>query len=408
MALTNTEPLNPMSAQVWSEVTRDFLSAQVTSAIGLVENVTVDVSLVSQDPPFVLRARRRRSLEEEENESNQVIVFDALFQIQSVVDVHDVNRYIIGAFNTLEKKESYLMALQASDDAFSNADDVVVAPATSVSRVVQNPNNANDNNLGIGLTVGIVLAVLAIFCLVAAIVYSKRRKAYLKKKRKSRQEESKSSTSEHQESPTAKAYRGDDDSLYNIPVDTPSTCEESLYTSPSKGTLDYQFTCPRSSKQAASTVFTSDSDFAEYIASFKHKDPEPVLDDSESEFTAGSQTYDYSAAYKNMQGSIADSQSQMTGHVTQDDDDTIVAEYVVNAPSGNLGIILESSDDGVPVVQSVKESSPLADKVNIGDRLLSVDGRDVSMVLVTTVSRIIASKKNNPTRQFVFARPMEI
>jgi len=399
MALQNVSPLHPMSVQTWSDVTRDFLITQVTTAIGLVDSVSVKVSLASQDPPYVLT---RRSLQDDH--VTQELTFDADFEIQSVVQVHDANRFIIGAFNTFEKKLSYLTTLEAADDAFMNVSDVVVAPATSVSRVVQNPaNDSNNDGMGIGLIVGIVLAALATICLVAALVYSRRRQS----SSKSSKQESKSHNSSdiRGESPTAKAYR-EDDSLYNLPIDTPSTCEDSLYTSPSKGTLDYQFTCPRSSRQPASVV-TSDSDFEKYIASFRHKDPEPTVDDSESEFTNGSQTYDYSAAYKNMQGSIADSQSQMTGQVTHDDQ-TIVAEFEVNAPPGNLGLVLDSSKDGVPVILSVSKSSPLQGQVYTGDRLLSMDGRDMTMVMPQTVTRVINSKKSNPRRTFVFARPMEI
>ena len=71
-----------------------------TAQIGpeLVDRVDVSVSIQSQDPPFVLR----RKLQDES--SAQTVEFDAAFEIQSVVDVNDVNRYIVGSFNTVEKK----------------------------------------------------------------------------------------------------------------------------------------------------------------------------------------------------------------------------------------------------------------------------------------------------------------
>ena len=397
MTLTNVEPLSPMSAEKWAEMTRVFLMTEATTSIGrdLVDTMNVTVSLVSQDPPFVLR--RLRAMQQ----TTLDIDFNVVLDIQSVVDVNDLNRYIVGAFHTYEKKTSYLTTLQATDGAFMNVDGVEVLPASSVSRVVQNPPNTTSGieGLGYGLIIGIALAALAIISLTAAILYSRWRH----RRRRTTLRESTSSGSE-------KARHGDDDdSMYNLPVDTQSTCEDSLYTSPSKGTLDYDLQGAfKISKQPAS-VGSSDSDFAKYIDSFRHKPaPQPVsVCDSESEFTAGSETYNYSAAFKNLQGSIADSQSQMTGRGTNDDL-TIVSEFEVKAPPGNLGIVLESADDGVPVVQEVYRSSPLVKQVNIGDRLLSVDGRDVTMVMASTVSRIIASKKDNAVRRFVFARPMEI
>jgi beta-glucanase (GH16 family) len=336
MSLLNVDPLDPVAARHWAEVSRAFLSSQVSAQIGqdLVDRVDVSVSIQSQYPPFVLRRKLQDEL------SAQTIEFDAAFEIQSVVDVNDVNRYIVGAFNTEEKKVTYLSRLQTANEAFADANDVEIAPATSVSRVVENPSNPNAAAIGIGLAVGITLALLAIICLVAAIVYSKRRK------RSKKHKPTMTTGPAIRESSTIRAQR-EDDSLYNLPeADTPSTCEDSLYTSTSKGTLDFQFTCPRTSKFATpseATVGTSDSDFAKYIDSFRHKDPEPVLDDTDSEFTftSNSQTYDYSAAYKHAHGSIADSQSQMTGQVTNDDA-TIVSEFQVRAPPGNLGLILES------------------------------------------------------------------
>ncbi len=289
MILLNVEPLDPVAARNWAEVTRAFLSNQVTAQIGpeLVDRVDVSVSIQSQDPPFVLR----RKLQDES--SGQTLELDAAFEIQSVVDVNDVNRYIVGAFNTVEKKLAYLSRLQAADEAFKDANDVAIAPATSVTRVVQNPSNSNDDAISIGLVVGVVLAVLAITSLLAAIVYSQQRK-------RSKKSESKSTTGSDSRESSTRVQREDDDSLYQIPTaDTPSTCEDSLYTSPSKGTLDFQFTCPRTSKRPTTgTVASSDSDFAKYIDSFRNQDPEPVLYDTESEFTitSGSQTYDYSGS----------------------------------------------------------------------------------------------------------------
>ena len=79
--------------------------------------------------------------------------------------------------------------------------------------------------------------------------------------------------------------------------------------------------------------------------------------------------------------------------------------FTVSAPSGTLGLVLESSDDHVPVVSGIRSDSVLFGEVRIGDRLLSVDGQDVSDLLTSEVSKLIASKRHQPIRRLVFLRP---
>jgi C-terminal processing protease CtpA/Prc len=99
--------------------------------------------------------------------------------------------------------------------------------------------------------------------------------------------------------------------------------------------------------------------------------------------------------------------------ISGDGDDSSVAveetllciEYTVQAPKGKLGLTLQTSDEGCPTVCKIQPTSPLYGKVRVGDRLHSVDGRDVSMVLSDTVARIIASRENHENRTLVFGRP---
>ena len=116
--------------------------------------------------------------------------------------------------------------------------------------------------------------------------------------------------------------------------------------------------------------------------------------------------YDYEAAFKNVQASVANSQI-CPSTLFSKDDTTLVNEFQVDVPAGKVGLVLETSYAGDPVVHEVKASSPMAGQVQVGDRLLSVDGQDVSNVMATTVSRIIASKQYNPVRRFKFGRPRE-
>jgi len=122
--------------------------------------------------------------------------------------------------------------------------------------------------------------------------------------------------------------------------------------------------------------------------------------------------YDYQRAQA-MKCSSDVSEGTDTPHnllILSTDDDTIDQQYAsgemfeVRAPPGLLGLVLETMEDGVPVVSDVKSTSVLRDEVLVGDRLISVDGIDVVFMLASDVSQIIASKQRKAERVFNFSR----
>uniref|UniRef100_A0A7S4HSF2 PDZ domain-containing protein n=1 Tax=Odontella aurita TaxID=265563 RepID=A0A7S4HSF2_9STRA len=71
------------------------------------------------------------------------------------------------------------------------------------------------------------------------------------------------------------------------------------------------------------------------------------------------------------------------------------ARITVEAPPGRLGVILANRSDGKgTVVSALRTSSPLAGKLNPGDRLEAVDGEDVSEMKVSEVTAIMARKSD--------------
>ena len=94
------------------------------------------------------------------------------------------------------------------------------------------------------------------------------------------------------------------------------------------------------------------------------------------------------------------------------EDDSFEQQYgdedekiVVVAPAGKLGVVIDTPFGGVPMVHAIKETSVLADKVRIGDKLMSVDNEDTTTLSAIRVSKLISSKANNPKRILVFSRP---
>jgi len=76
----------------------------------------------------------------------------------------------------------------------------------------------------------------------------------------------------------------------------------------------------------------------------------------------------------------------------------------VVAPPGKLGVVIDTPLNGSPIVHAIKESSVLADRVRIGDQLISVDGEDTREMTAIRVSKLISSKATNPRRYMVFLR----
>ena len=76
----------------------------------------------------------------------------------------------------------------------------------------------------------------------------------------------------------------------------------------------------------------------------------------------------------------------------------------VYAPAGKLGVVIDTPNDGAPMIHAVKETSPIVDKVRVGDKLVAVDDVDVRAMTAMKVSKLISKKGNNPSRKLTIIR----
>jgi len=76
----------------------------------------------------------------------------------------------------------------------------------------------------------------------------------------------------------------------------------------------------------------------------------------------------------------------------------------VYCPPGKLGVVIDTPDDGPPVVHAVKDSSVVADQVKVGDKVVCVDDEDVQHFTAIKVSKMISRKSANPTRKLTLIR----
>lgn len=79
-------------------------------------------------------------------------------------------------------------------------------------------------------------------------------------------------------------------------------------------------------------------------------------------------------------------------------------KFDVVAPAGKLGMVIDTPNGGQPVVHAIKDTSVLADRVKVGDRLISVDAEDCTTMTAMQVSKLISLKSEKPARVLVFVR----
>ena len=148
------------------------------------------------------------------------------------------------------------------------------------------------------------------------------------------------------------------------------------------------------------------------------------------EETVGTVDYDYSRTYNNSGNfSLSDAGGTFgsrtrqtadlmhpTGNATIFSEDPTYNEaafqqrrgleemFDIYAPAGKLGVVIDTPDDGAPIVHAVKDTSPIANKIRVGDKLVAVDDEDVRAFTAIQVSRLISKKSVNASRKMTVIR----
>ncbi|KAG7366741.1 hypothetical protein IV203_029411 [Nitzschia inconspicua] len=76
----------------------------------------------------------------------------------------------------------------------------------------------------------------------------------------------------------------------------------------------------------------------------------------------------------------------------------------VFAPPGKLGVVIDTPDNGAPIVHAVKETSAIYGRVRVGDKLVAVDDEDCRTMTAVKVSKLISRKSANPSRKLTIVR----
>lgn len=159
-------PLDASSENELERVISNSIAFSIDKVLGYdqIENLDIIVTLVSPPPERKLYER------------TETIAFDAWITIQSILDVHDVDRYTIGAFNDAAEQVLFLQALKnTADPAFANVTSVSLVGQDHVVRATETPN---DDGAGVeearnaaGVATALFVAIAAVLSALAAFVY---------------------------------------------------------------------------------------------------------------------------------------------------------------------------------------------------------------------------------------------
>jgi len=90
---------------------------------------------------------------------------------------------------------------------------------------------------------------------------------------------------------------------------------------------------------------------------------------------------------------------------TEDDGYANEIKLDIVAPAGKLGVVVDSPPNGGSAyVSEVKDFSPVKGEIHLGDRIIAVDGEDVSKLKAIHVSMLLGSKSRNVERNITILR----
>lgn len=136
--------------------------------------------------------------------------------------------------------------------------------------------------------------------------------------------------------------------------------------------------------------------------------------------TVETMDYDYAKAYgstgdaslSEAGGTMGSRLAPQAGNTIFSDDPTFNEAYdggheeVIDifAPAGKLGVVIDTPNDDAPVVHAVKDTSPIATQVRVGDKLVAVDDEDVRAMTAIKVSKLISKKSTQEARKLTIIR----
>jgi len=380
MTLSGINSLSGNSKEGWAKETAVFSTSHYANDyIGGTFRTTIAITNVLEP------SNSRRSLRGSERSlqiDDVIITYNQVVSYSNVGDADITEEYLAKSpFATADQRSKFVDALRNSNDSLleavtdaspvTTADEMVPTSAPVDIQPVPAPVPAKDSDkkfdlslsqiIGIACGAGALLIITILFCIYCRAKTSKDK-----------------SGRDYNPPPTNVAIKADEVSTLagpSIPGNSP------MYGDRSVGTVDY-----------------------DYSKAYEDRDHSV----SYAGGTLGSDTQDYSfPANAGATGAALgpyDDDGSFGDHFGKSK--AKVKEEILHifAPPGKLGVVIDTPDDGAPVVHAVKETSVVVDKVKVGDKLIAVDDEDVRTLTAIKVSKLISRKSANPSRKLTILR----
>lgn len=375
MTLVGIDSFSEKTKEGWTQETQAFCTSYYENDY---EGSTFRTSIAVTN--FVISSNGRRSMTRSGRKlqtGDVIITYNQVVSFEDTGDAAITKVYLAKVpFATPDQRDDYMDSFQNLNDsvleAVTDSSPVTFADEIAPTSVPINTDpqpiiDPDDGGLplaaiiGIGCGGGAVLIIAILFC-----IYCRAKKS----KDSSRREES---------PPTHNvAIKADDVST----LAGPSVAGKSpLYGDRSIETVDYDYSKAyedrdHSVSYAGGTLGSDTQDFS---------------------FPANAGATGAALGPYDGNGSFDDNFGQSGGKVKEE-------ILHIFAPPGKLGVVIDTPDDGAPVVHAVKETSVVVDKVKVGDKLVAVDDEDVRTLTAIKVSKLISRKSANTSRKLTVLR----
>jgi hypothetical protein len=389
MYLEYAQILGSSSEITFQRVTGDFIEAEFFALDALEwTDVSVGTNVKSQrelaELPATAGSRRTRSLQAPV--SVLEITFDTQVSFRSELFNLDIAAFIGGAFNTEEDRVTYIKDLQSSGDrAFSYVSSVKIVINGEEQDVIDAaplPSSGGLSSFTLYIIIGAAGGGLVI-AILATLFYLRH-----KGKRKPVTVASTNNSGGHMgERVGADIVMDNQDDI--------STLGDPMYA---PGGMMMGAGLDRDETVSPSIV-SGDWDYAKNYGVAAGPDTRLRTDTLQSSQNGSYADLSSFGGLTKMDNSIFSDDMSFEQQFVE-----VEERFEVDAPAGKLGMVIDTPSGGVPIVHAIKNSSILADRVEVGDRLISVDDEDTTGLTAMQVSKMISQKAENPSRILVFAR----
>jgi hypothetical protein len=423
--------LDDKATSDFESVTESFLSNQLK---GLKYDIPVtflkiQTNIESQVKVEASNRRHERQLRRLKSDPAVVRVKCSVsIEFQTDATENDVSGWIGEAYNAEDKRVTYISQLKSkSSDAFDTLENVVVLvngaePPQVIPVNEKSPNRSffqNEKAWYIAGAIGGTISLLVIICTLYSIGRNKRRRAgngedYGNKQNMTALTKIKNQLSyDSDTSPNNKLHytaeidvdlHNDDVSTLGDPTYYGGAADQPTVVGGPLMQPSNHYTTAFMNNDKASKLYNPSDSRERFLSEddtdeiFKRSDSNlsklnddivvhTVIDDSADNDDNASNILNRTASTKNTNTVMKASGSK----------------FAVEVPPGKLGMIIDTPDNGPPMVHTVKPESILCSTVQAGDLLLSVDDDNVTHMSAVQVSKLI-SIKSDQHRTLVFLR----